>query len=222
MYFFIKLQYSSNYCKTAQESKIKYKKSKYKLAQQKLLIRALNKQLKINMMESLLQQDIHRYTSAKAMPKSQYYFRKVQATPPRKFIAWVWYKIMWKYYRTVYHIEIDPNTKIGGGLYMGHSYCITVNQKAVLGKNINIHKGVTIGQENRGSRKGVPTIGNNVWIGINAIVVGKITIGDDVMIAPGAYVNCNIPSHSIVIGNPCVVHHRDNATEHYIDRPVKE
>lgn len=129
---------------------------------------------------------------------------------------------MWKYYRTVYHIEIDPNTKIGGGLYMGHSYCITVNQKAVLGKNINIHKGVTIGQENRGSRKGVPTIGNNVWIGINAIVVGKITIGDDVMIAPGAYVNCNIPSHSIVIGNPCVVHHRDNATEHYIDRPVKE
>lgn len=127
---------------------------------------------------------------------------------------------MWKYFRILYHVEIDPSTKIGGGLYMGHAYCITINQKAVLGKNINIHKGVTIGQENRGKRKGVPAIGNNVWIGINAIIVGNITIGDDVMIGPGAYVNCDVPSHSIVIGNPCVIHHRENATEHYIDRPI--
>lgn len=69
---------------------------------------------------------------------------------------------MWKYYRILYHVEIDPKTEIGGGLYMGHPYCITINRRAVLGKNINIHKGVTIGQENRGKRKGVPTIGNNV------------------------------------------------------------
>lgn len=79
---------------------------------------------------------------------------------------------------------------------------------------------MTIGQENRGNRKGVPTIGNNVWIGINAIIVGNISIGDDVTIGPGAYVNCDVPSHSIAIGNPCVIHHRDNATEHYIDNPV--
>lgn len=128
---------------------------------------------------------------------------------------------MWKYYRILYHVEIDPKTEIGGGLYMGHPYCITINRKAILGKNINIHKGVTIGQENRGRRKGVPTIGNNVWIGINAIIVGNITIGDDVMIGPGAYVNCDVPSHSICIGNPCVIHHRENATENYINRVAK-
>ena len=63
---------------------------------------------------------------------------------------------------------------------------------------------------------GTPTIGNRVWIGVNATVVGKITIGDDVMIAPNAFVNCDIPSHSIVIGNPCVIRYREKATEGYI------
>ena len=71
-----------------------------------------------------------------------------------------------------------------------------------------------------GGRQGVPTIGNDVWIGINAIVVGKITIGDDVMIAPNSYVNCDVPSHSIVFGNPCIIKHRENATEGYINRRV--
>lgn len=69
-------------------------------------------------------------------------------------------------------------------------------------------------------RQGVPAIGNDVWIGINAIIVGKITIGDDVMIAPNSYVNCDVPSHSIAIGNPCIIKHRENATEGYIDRKV--
>lgn len=64
-----------------------------------------------------------------------------------------------------------------------------------------------------GGRQEVPAIGNDVWIGINAIIVGKITIGDDVLIAPNSYVNCDVPSHSIVFGNPCIIKHRENATE---------
>lgn len=71
-----------------------------------------------------------------------------------------------------------------------------------------------------GWRQGTPVIGNDVWIGINAIIVGKITIGDDVMIAPNSYVNCDVPRHSIAIGNPCIIKHRENATEGYIDRRV--
>lgn len=109
------------------------------------------------------------------------------------------------------------SAEIGKGLYIGHPYGITVNPKSKIGSNVNLHKGVTIGQENRGPRKGAPTIGNFVWIGINATVVGKITIGDDVLIAPNAYVNCDVPSHSIVFGNPCVIKHRDHATENYIN-----
>ncbi|MCQ2217869.1 MAG: hypothetical protein MJZ33_05220 [Paludibacteraceae bacterium] len=64
-------------------------------------------------------------------------------------------------------------------------------------------------------------IGNRVWIGINAAIVGGITIGDDVLIAPNSFVNQNIPSHSVVFGNPCIIKHRDNATENYINRVVE-
>ena len=108
--------------------------------------------------------------------------------------------------------------KVGGGLYICHPYGITVNPGAVLGENINIHKGVTIGQENRGPRQGAPVIGNFDWIGVNASVVGAVHIGNDVLIAPNSYVNCDVPDHSVVFGNPCVIKHKDNATEGYINR----
>ena len=113
-------------------------------------------------------------------------------------------------------LEISPNTNIGPGLYIGHPYGITINTGSVLGKNVNIHKGCTIGQENRGKRKGAPTIGNCVSIGINATIVGSISVGDDVLIAANSFVNCDIPSHSIVLGNPCIVIPKINATESYI------
>lgn len=63
----------------------------------------------------------------------------------------------------------------------------------------------------------VSKIGDGVFVGINATVVGNIEIGDDVLIAPNSYVNVNVPSHSIVIGNPATIHHRDNATEGYVN-----
>lgn len=99
---------------------------------------------------------------------------------------------------------------------MGHPTSITINAKAVLGKNINIHKGVTIGGESRGERQGNPIIGDNVWIGIGAVIVGKITMGNDVLIAPNSYVNCDVPEHSVVFGNPCIIKHKDRATEGYL------
>ena len=114
-------------------------------------------------------------------------------------------------------MEIPSSVKIGKGLYLGHPFCITVNSEAIIGESCNIHKGVTIGQENRGIRKGAPVIGDRVWIGINSAVVGKIRIGDDVLIAPNSYVNRDIPDHSIVFGNPCIVKERENATENYIN-----
>lgn len=104
---------------------------------------------------------------------------------------------------------------------MGHPYCITINPNATIGQNCNIHKGVTIGQENRGKREGVPRISDEVWIGINATIVGAVHIGTDVLIAPNTYVNCDIPDHSVVFGNPCIIKHRENATEGYIDNKIK-
>ena len=168
-------------------------------------------------MENILLKDLCRYRGTK-IPIFQKYFRKYQKT--NNFLLKNFYKILFKISLTAYHIELSGDTSIGGGLYIGHPYGITINPAAILGENINIHKGVTIGQENRGKRKGVPIIGNCVWIGVNSTIVGKIVIGDDVLIAPNTYVNCDIPSHSIVFGNPCIIKHCKSATEDYINNKI--
>ena len=127
--------------------------------------------------------------------------------------------ILKKFLGRKYGLEFNTD-KIGKGLYIGHPFCITINDDAIIGKCCNIHKGVTIGEENRGKRKGSPIIGDFVWLGINSTIVGNIRIGNDVLIAPNSYVNCDIPAHSIVFGNPCIIKHRDNATEGYINRTI--
>ena len=82
---------------------------------------------------------------------------------------------------------------------MLHPYNITISPYAVIGKNVNILKGATIGLS-QGKKPGAPVIGDSVYIGINSTILGGITIGDDVMIAPNTFINCDIPSHSIVLG----------------------
>lgn len=131
------------------------------------------------------------------------------------------YRVLFRIHSNRRGLEISSRQEIGSGLYIGHAYNITINPKVKIGKNCNLHKGIVIGQTNRGKCKGTPIIGDNVWIGINAAVVGGITIGDDVLIAPNSYVNCDVPSHSVVVGNPCVIKHRDNATEGYVNNVIE-
>lgn len=67
-------------------------------------------------------------------------------------------------------------------------------------------------------------LGNEVWIGINSTIVGNVKIGNDVMIAPNTFINCDIPSHSIVFGNPCIIKTKPdcNVTDGYINRKYTE
>jgi serine O-acetyltransferase len=116
----------------------------------------------------------------------------------------------------MYKYGFQIGGKIGEGFYIGHFGTIVKSTGATIGKNCNIAHGVTIGETFRGSAAGVPSIGDYVWIGTNAIIVGKITIGSNVLIAPGAYVNFDVPSHSIVMGNPGKIMPRQNPTEGYI------
>lgn len=132
----------------------------------------------------------------------------------------LYYKIKLKRISRKTMIQIPAKTQIGEGFYIGHTGRIIINENAILGKNINIATGVTIGQENRGKRKGCPTIGNEVWIGTNAVVVGKINIGNNVLIAPNSYVNFDIPDNSIVMGNPGIIHHNQDATKDYINNKI--
>ena len=143
------------------------------------------------------------------------HFRKIQTG--KLFICKLYHRFWFHHLSTKHGIEISSKTRIGKGLYIGHPYNITINYKAIIGDFCTINKGCVIGQENRGIRKGTPVIGDKVWIGANAVIVGSISIGNDVMIAPNSFVNQNIPSHSVVFGNPCIVKSKLNATVGYID-----
>lgn len=79
-----------------------------------------------------------------------------------------------------------------------------------------------LGQIDFGAKAGVPRIGDNVFLGTNSIVVGKIKIGNDVLIAPGAYVTFDVPDHSIVIGNPGRIIEKENAARGYIASPIED
>lgn len=147
-----------------------------------------------------------------------FYFRKAKAS--ENPIMKRYYQLRLKHLKKVSHIQIPVETQIGEGFYIGHHGPVIINPKAVLGKNINVAVGVTIGQTNRGDLKGCPCISDNCWIGTNAVVVGNIKIGSDVLIAPGAFVNFDVPDHSIVIGNPGRIIHREGATDGYINRTV--
>ena len=165
----------------------------------------------------LFRADLKRYGNGKILLYIKlFHFLHRKAQTRKNVVSKTFYKVLFRLHSRRRGIEIPTCTQIGKGLYLGHAYNITVNGAAIIGENCNLHKGVTIGAECRGKRAGTPIIGNRVSVGINAAIVGKITIGDDVLIAPNAYVNCDIPSHSIVIGNPCFVKHRDNATEFYV------
>lgn len=170
--------------------------------------------------KSKLDLDLFRYGGKyKEIPKFQKWLRKYQDS--NNYFFKILYKYLFILNRKKNFVEMSVDTEIGGGLYVVHPFAITINPEAKIGKNCNIHKGVTIGQENRGRKKGAPWIGDEVWIGINSTIVGKIKIGNDVLISANSFVNFDVPNHSIVIGNPGKIIHKDDATKDYINNKIR-
>lgn len=180
-------------------------------------------------MNNIFSKDLYRYYGDKGEglakrilrpPEIKYIaiLRKAQSCKFKPLRLYYTVKLKIMSYKT--HIQIPPKTKIGEGFYIGHTGRVIINPNAVLGKNINIDTGVTIGQENRGKRKGAPTFDGDCWIGANSVIVGNVRIGEDVMIAPLTFVNFDVPPHSVVIGNPAKIIQKENATEAYIENRV--
>jgi serine O-acetyltransferase len=99
-------------------------------------------------------------------------------------------------------IEISPKSEIGSGFYIGHFGCIVVHQDTVIGKNCNISQGVTLGLSLRGERKGTPVIGDQVYIGPGAKVIGAIRVGNHAAIGANCVVTHDVPDHAVVAGVP--------------------
>lgn len=100
-------------------------------------------------------------------------------------------------------LEIPYDVEIGEGLKLDHPFSTIINAKKI-GQYCRIKNNITIGNKND-DEKLRPVIGNNVYIGVGAIIIGKITIGDNVIIGAGSVVVKDVPSNAIVVGNPAKV-----------------
>ena len=185
----------------------------------------------------VLRADVYRYrgdTSVRAFLyawlrepgfRFTWYLRKVTYYSKRKrglgLFPYLYNRALLNHYRFRYGFDISPATSIGPGLYLGHFGGIVISPYAVLGSNVNVTKGATIGAASRGRRKGAPVLEDRVWVGANAIIVGKITVGSDAMIGPGAYVNFDVPSKAIVLGNPGQIV-SDKGSAGYINNVLSE
>ena len=180
-------------------------------------------------MNSVFKKDLYRYYGDEGEPFLKKIFRPLElkyisvfrkANMCKFLPVKLVYMLRLMYLSNRTKIQIPARTTIGEGFYIGHLGRVIIHPDARLGRNINIGTGVTIGMENRGKRMGAPVIGDNCWIGTNAVVVGNVTIGTDVLIAPLTYVNFDVPDHSIVIGNPGRIIPREDATAGYVCNTV--
>ena len=111
------------------------------------------------------------------------------------------YFFAYMFSEVVMEMCLDPQAKIGGGLYMSHIGGVHINPQAIVGRNCDIAHRVTIGASAMG-RQGAPVLGDNVYIGTGASLVGKIKIGSGAKIAANTLVITNVPEGATVMGVP--------------------
>ena len=111
---------------------------------------------------------------------------------------------------TIACIDLSWRTTIGPGLILTHAWGLVISPGAIIGNNVTIFHGATIGRRDKISTSGnrkteYPLIEDQVWIGPHAVVIGGIKIGNGSRIAAGAFVTENVPPFSVVVGNPASI-----------------
>jgi serine O-acetyltransferase len=99
-------------------------------------------------------------------------------------------------------IDIHPGATIGKGFFIDHGTGVVIGGTAIVGENVTIYQGVTLGGTSLARSKRHPTIGDNVTVGSGAAVLGDITIGDNVKIGANSVVVKDVPPNSTVVGIP--------------------
>jgi len=165
-------------------------------------------------LKQIIKQDMLRYGIRKSLSMSSFFnFFYINVNPGLKFTIifrycqfyrkrnrfFFYFFLLWlQRLKYRYGIDISYRTTIGKGLYIGHFGGIVVHGDAVIGENCNLSQGMTIGILVRGKNAGIPKIGNRVFIGPGAAVLGGITIGNDVLIGTNAIVTFDVPDKSVV------------------------
>jgi serine O-acetyltransferase len=99
-------------------------------------------------------------------------------------------------------IEIHPGATIGEGLFIDHGMGVVIGETTIIGSNVTLFQGVTLGGTGKEQGKRHPTLGNNIVVGAGAKVLGNITIGDNSYIGSNAVVIKDVPPGSTVVGIP--------------------
>lgn len=99
-------------------------------------------------------------------------------------------------------IEIHPGAKIGKGFFIDHGNGVIIGETTIIGDNVTLYQGVTLGGTGKEQGKRHPTLGNNIMIGAGAKVLGSCTIGDNSKIGAGSVVLSDVPPGSTVVGVP--------------------
>lgn len=104
--------------------------------------------------------------------------------------------------RSLTGIEIHPGAQIGKGFFIDHGMGVVIGETTIIGDNVLLYQGVTLGGTGLHKGKRHPTIGNNVVIGGGAKILGNITVGDNSYIGANAVVIKDVPANSTVVGVP--------------------
>lgn len=126
-------------------------------------------------------------------------------------------------------IEIHPGAQIGKGFFIDHGNGVIIGETTIIGDNVTLYQGVTLGGTGKETGKRHPTIGNNVMISAGAKVLGSFTIGDNCKIGAGSVVLEPVPPNSTVVGVPGRVVKRNNVSlpqdeldQVHLPDPIKE
>ena len=102
-------------------------------------------------------------------------------------------------------IEIHPGAKIGRRFFIDHGMGIVIGETTEIGNDVLLYKGVVLGGTSLEKKKRHPTLGNNIIVGSNAIVMGAITIGDNARIGAASVVTHSVPANATAVGIPARV-----------------
>ena len=126
-----------------------------------------------------------------------------------RFAHWLWKHKLYFIARFVSHIsrfltgiEIHPGAKIGRRLFIDHGMGVVIGETAEIGDDVLIYKGVLLGGTSLKKEKRHPTIGDNVVLGSNAIVLGAIVIGENARVGAASVVTHDVPANATAVGVP--------------------
>lgn len=140
--------------------------------------------------------------------KVSFWFRIISFLRLKKKYLFFLYYPLWFYYAHITRltgIQLPIGTSVGGGICFCHFGTVVIASSVIIGKNVSIHPDVTLGRSFAGSKKGIPTIGNNVVIFAGAKIVGNVKIGNNAVIGANAVVVDDVPENSVAAGIPAKI-----------------